>query len=151
MAICQYRNVCQVLPSSASSANAVTLPPPRKKPALRLCMSVLCPWGILIFMLDRQLIVFAILALHPFVEVLRGSGFVRVTAMELLKLIGTTYKVPCRVLSGVRVARRALYVNCALSIKGTTCLSSYKCAISCTTLLNAAVCRTLVDTIRYTL
>jgi len=29
--------------------------------------------------------------------------FVRVTAIELLKLIGTTYKVPYRVLSRVRV------------------------------------------------
>src|SRR6266403_1869408 len=39
-------------------------------------------------------------------------------------------------------ARRALYINCAFG---------YKCAISCTVLLNIAVCRTLVDTIRYTL
>ena len=34
--------------------------------------------------------------------------------------------------------RRALYINYTLSAKGTACLSSYKCAISCTALLNAA-------------
>ena len=34
--------------------------------------------------------------------------------------------------------KRALYINCILSIKGTTCLSSYKYIISCTALLNAA-------------
>ena len=44
----------------------------------------------------------------------------------------------------IKCTRRALYVNYALSIKGTTYLSSYKyassykCAISCTALLNAA-------------
>ena len=38
----------------------------------------------------------------------------------------------------IKYTRRALYVNYILSIKGTTYLSSYKCAISCTALLNAA-------------
>jgi len=52
-------------------------------------------------MLNRQLIVFAILALHLLVKVLWGSGLIRVLVMEFFKLIGTTYKVPYRVLSGV--------------------------------------------------
>ena len=34
--------------------------------------------------------------------------------------------------------RRVLYINYTLSTKGTACLSSYKCAISCTALLNMA-------------
>ena len=44
----------------------------------------------------------------------------------------------------IKYIRRALYINYILSIKGTTypssykCISSYKCAISCTALLNAA-------------
>jgi len=61
-------------------------------------MSVLCPWGILVFMLDRQSIVFAILALHLLVKVLRGSGFIRVLVIEFFKLLGATYKVLGRVL-----------------------------------------------------
>ena len=64
-------------------------------------MSVLCPWGILVFMLDRQSIVFAILALYPLVKVLRGSGFVRVLVVEFFKLLGATYKVLGRVLGWV--------------------------------------------------
>ena len=56
-------------------------------------MSVLCPWGILVFMLNRQPIVFAILALHPLVKVLWGSGFVRVLVIEFFKLLGAAYKV----------------------------------------------------------
>ena len=34
--------------------------------------------------------------------------------------------------------KRALYINYTLNIKGTAYLSSYKCAINCTALLNAA-------------
>ena len=64
-------------------------------------MPVLRPWGILIFMLDRQLIVFAILALHLLVKVLWGSGLIRVLVVEFFKLMGTTYKVLYRVPSGV--------------------------------------------------
>jgi len=56
-------------------------------------MSVLCPWGILVFMLNRQPIVFAIPALHPLVKVLRGSGFIRVLVIEFFKLLGAAYKV----------------------------------------------------------
>ena len=37
------------------------------------------------------------------IKVLQGSGFIRVAAIELLKLIGTIYKVLYRVLSRVRV------------------------------------------------
>jgi len=61
-------------------------------------MSVLCPWGILVFMLNRQPIVFTILALHPLVKVLQGSGFVRVLVIEFFKLLGAAYKVLSRVL-----------------------------------------------------
>ena len=35
------------------STSAVILPLPPEKPALRLCMSVLYPWGVLIYMLNR--------------------------------------------------------------------------------------------------
>ena len=52
-------------------------------------------------MLNRQLIIFAILAFHPLVEVLWGSRFVRVTTVKLLKLIGIIYKILYKVLSGV--------------------------------------------------
>jgi len=52
-------------------------------------------------MLDRQSIVFAILALYPLVKVLRGSGFVRVLVVEFFKLLGATYKVLGRVLGWV--------------------------------------------------
>ena len=44
----------------------------------------------------------------------------------------------------IKYIKRALYINCTLSTKSTTCLSSYKyansykCAISYTALLNAA-------------
>jgi len=84
-------HVCKDPPFSTS---AVILSPPPKKPALRLCMSVLYPWGILVFMLNRQPIVFTILALHPLVKVLQGSGFVRVLVIEFFKLLGAAYKVP---------------------------------------------------------
>ena len=49
-------------------------------------------------MLNRQPIIFAILALHPLVKVLRGSGFVRVLVIEFFKLLGAAYKVPGGVL-----------------------------------------------------
>src|SRR6266571_8538887 len=88
---CVYHNVYHNLPFSTS---AVILPPPPKKPALRLCVSVLCPWGILIFMLNRRLIVFAILALYLLIKVLWGSGLIRVLVVELFKLLGASYKVP---------------------------------------------------------
>jgi hypothetical protein len=52
-------------------------------------------------MLNRQLIIFAILAFYLLVKVLRESRFVKVTAIKLLKPIGTTYKVSYRVLSRV--------------------------------------------------
>jgi len=56
-------------------------------------MSILYPWGILVLMLNRQPIVFAILALHLLVKVLRGSGFIRVLVIEFFKLLGVAYKV----------------------------------------------------------
>ena len=92
---CVYHNVYHNPPFSTS---AVTLPPPLKKPALRLCVSVLCLWGILIFMLDRWLIVFTILALYLLIKVLWGSGLIRVLVVELFKLLGASYKVLSRVL-----------------------------------------------------
>ena len=49
-------------------------------------------------MLDRRLIVFAIPALHPLIEVLRGSGLIRVLVVELFKLLKVSYKVPSGVL-----------------------------------------------------
>jgi len=45
-------------------------------------------------MLNRLPIIFAILALHLLIEVLRGSGFVRVLVIEISKLLGAAYKVP---------------------------------------------------------
>src|SRR6266567_1942586 len=80
------------------STSAITLPPPPKKPAFRLYMSILCPWGILIFMLNRRLIIFTILALHPLIKVLHGSRLIRVLVVELFKLLGAAYKVLSRVL-----------------------------------------------------
>jgi len=64
-------------------------------------MSILCPWGILVFMLNRQPIVFAILTLYPLVKVLWGSGFVRVLVIEFFKSLGAAYKVLGRVLGWV--------------------------------------------------
>ena len=52
-------------------------------------------------MLNRQFIIFAIPVFHPLVEVLWGSRFIKVTVIEFLKLIRTTYKILYRVLSGV--------------------------------------------------
>jgi len=61
-------------------------------------MSVLYPWGILVFMLNRQPIVFAIPALYLLIKVLQGSGFIRVLVIEFFKLLGAAYKVLGRVL-----------------------------------------------------
>jgi len=44
-------------------------------------------------MLNRQPIVFAILALHPLVKVLWESRFVRVLVIEFFKPLGVAYKV----------------------------------------------------------
>jgi len=49
-------------------------------------------------MLNRQPIVFTILALYLLVKVLWGSGFVRVLVIEFFKSLGAAYKVPGRVL-----------------------------------------------------
>jgi len=49
-------------------------------------------------MLNRQPIVFTILALYPLVEVLQGSGFIRVLVIEFFKSLGAAYKVLGRVL-----------------------------------------------------
>ena len=87
-AICQCRNIT---------------PPSGKACPQRLYTSVLHLQGILIFILFQQLIIFIILAFYLFVQVLQQSRFIRVTAIELLKLIGTTYKVLYRVLSRVQV------------------------------------------------
>jgi len=61
-------------------------------------MSVLCPWGILVFILNRQPIVFIILALYLLVKVLWGSGFIRVLVIEFFKPLEAAYKVPGGVL-----------------------------------------------------
>ena len=45
-------------------------------------------------MLNRQLIVFTILALHPLIKVLWGSKFTRVLVIELFKFLRVAYKVP---------------------------------------------------------
>ena len=92
---------CQVLPPSSTSA--VILPPPPQKPALRLCMSVLYPQGVFIFMFFQQPIIFAMLALYLLIQVLQGFQFTRVTAIEFLKLMGTANKVLYRVLSRIWV------------------------------------------------
>src|SRR6266700_7763449 len=92
---CVYYNVYHNPPYSTS---AVTLPPPSKKPALRLYVSVLCLWGILVFMLNRRLIIFAILALYLLVKILWGSRLIRVLVIKLFKLLGAAYKVLSRVL-----------------------------------------------------
>ena len=90
----------KVLPSSAS---AVTLPPPPQKPVLRLYMSVLCLQGVFVFILFQWLIIFIMPAFYPFVQVLQRSQFIRVTAIEFLKLIGTANKVLYRVLGRIQV------------------------------------------------
>jgi len=56
-------------------------------------MSILYLYGILIFMLNRQPIIFAILALHLLIKVLWGSGFVRVLIIKFFKSLGAAYKV----------------------------------------------------------
>ena len=106
-AVLQLYN-CKVLLSSASqvlpfSTSAVILPPPLVKPALRLYMSVLHLQGVLILIFFQQLIIFTILALYLFIQVLQGSQFIRVTAIEFLKLMGTTNKVLYRVLDRIQV------------------------------------------------
>ena len=77
--------------------------PPPKKPALRLYMSILYPQGILIFMLNRQPIIFTILALYPLVKVLQGSRFIRVLVIKFFKSLGAAYKVLGRILSQVQI------------------------------------------------
>jgi len=44
-------------------------------------------------MLNRQPIIFTILALYLLIKVLQGSGFVRVLVMEFFKSLGAAYKV----------------------------------------------------------
>ena len=83
--------------------SAITLPLLLKKPALRLYISVSCPWGILIFILNKQLIIFAILAFYLLVQILQGSWLVRVLVIEFFKLLGATYKVLGRVLGWVQI------------------------------------------------
>ena len=85
------------------STSAVILPPPPKKPALRLYVSVLCLQGILIFILNRQPIVFAILLLYLLIKVLQGFGLIRVLVIELFKLLGVAYKVLSRVLGQIQI------------------------------------------------
>ena len=46
-------------------------------------------------------------------------------------------------------ARRALYINCALSNKSTICLGGCKCAISCTALLVSIKCGSMPQLSRY--
>src|SRR6266478_3903473 len=69
-----YYNVYYNPPFSTS---AVILPPPLKKPALRLYISVF----------------------YPLVKVLQGSKLIRVLVVELFKLLGASYKVLNGVLS----------------------------------------------------
>ena len=49
-------------------------------------------------MLNRQLIVFAMLALYLLVKVLWGSGFIRVLVIKFFKPLRVAYKVLGRVL-----------------------------------------------------
>ena len=49
-------------------------------------------------MLNRQPIVFIILALYLLIKVLRGSGFIRVLVIEFFKSLRVAYKVLGRVL-----------------------------------------------------
>ena len=91
-----YRNLTVVY-------QCYNITPPLKKPALRLYMSVLCLQGVPIFIFFQQLILFAILVLYLLIQVLQGSQFTRVIAIELLKLIETTNKVLYRVLGRIQV------------------------------------------------
>ena len=97
---CVYHNVYH---NPLFSTSAVTLPPPPEKPTLRLYMSVLCLQGILSFILNRQLIIFAILVLYLLIKVLQGSRLIRVLVIELFKLLGAAYKVLDRVLGQVQI------------------------------------------------
>ena len=78
-------------------------PPLLVKPALRLYISILYLQGIFIFIFFQQLIIFTILVLYLFVQVLQRSQFIKVTAKEFLKLIGTANKVPYKVLGRIQV------------------------------------------------
>ena len=105
---------CQVLPpSSAVFCQCRNITPPPQKPALRLYISILYLQGVLIFILFQQLIIFIILAFYLFIQVLQQSQFIRVIAIEFLKLIGTANKVLYRVLSRIQVI--AFLTNIVLS------------------------------------
>ena len=90
-------------PSSTVFCQGRDITPPLVKPALRLYISVLYLQGVLIFIFFQQLIIFAILVLYLLVQVLQGSQFIRVIAIEFLKLIGTANKVLYRVLGRIQV------------------------------------------------
>ena len=80
-----------------------TTPSPLVKPTLRLCISILHLQGGFIFMFFQQLIIFAILVLYLLIQVLQEFQFIKVIAIEFLKLIGTTNKVLYRVLGRIQV------------------------------------------------
>ena len=104
IATCQ----CKVLLSSTNQvmpffASAVTLPPPPLYKACPQALSILLLQSVLIFRFFQQPIIFAILVFYLLVQVLQGSQFIKVTAIEFLKLIGTTNKVLYRVPSRIQV------------------------------------------------
>ena len=108
MATCHYVTAsCGNLPYSARfllySTSAIILPPPLKKPALRLYISVLYLQSILIYIFNRQLIIFTILALYLLIQILQGSQLIRVLVIEFFKLLGVTYKVLSGVLGQVQI------------------------------------------------
>ena len=85
------------------STSAIILPPPSKKACPQALYIYIMSMGILIFILNRQLIVFTILALYLLIKALQRSRLIRVLVIEFFKLIGITYKVLYRVLSGVQI------------------------------------------------
>src|SRR5438045_301794 len=64
---------------------------------------VLSCHGILILMFYWLPVIFIMPAFHPFIEVFGWSWLLWVALMEFCKLLWASYKVPCRVLSWVRI------------------------------------------------
>ena len=108
MATCYYITAsCDNLLYSARfllySTSAIISPPSLKKPAFRLYISLLRLYCILIYILNRQLIIFTILALYLLIQILQDSQLIRVLVIEFFKLLGVTYKVLSRVLDQVQI------------------------------------------------
>ena len=112
-----YKTVC-----------AVTLPPLQKSLPLSFVCPLLYLWGVLIFVLFQQLIVFTIPAFHPFIQVLQQSRFIGVMAVELLYFLGLPIKfyIGYQVGSGLYPFQLIQYFNVPLtSLQASISLTFY--------------------------